>query len=344
MDSAKTAKAAAAAWLVKRDSGDWTEHDQAALNQWLDSSSAHTVAFLRLEAAWKTMGRLKSLGAGIPKGTVPPPGQWQLSTLFEARDARPSRAVSLPAKHPRWHVALAAGIATAVIAGAAWMLWPAGSSYQTPIGGVAFVPMADGSKVTLNTDSAIRVAITETERRVQLDRGEAFFEVVKDPSRPFVVVAGTKRVTAVGTAFSVRRGPAGIQVAVTDGKVRLDDTEAREKGNGAEGRAVLLAAGSIANSRDKAVMVREQRFPEVERDLSWRTGYLAFQDTKLVDAVAEFNRYSTHQIVLSDPTIGAIRVTGTFEATKYDAFVRLLEDGFAVRSQRQGDRIVLSKE
>jgi len=97
-------------------------------------------------------------------------------------------------------------------------LAPGGTRYSTPVGEIASVPMRDGSKVTLNTDSQIRVTLTDSERRVDLKYGEAFFEVSKDPKRPFVVNAGGKRVIAVGTQFSVRRDANDIQVVVTEGR------------------------------------------------------------------------------------------------------------------------------
>jgi len=82
MESAEVVKAQAASWLVKRDSGDWSEEDQAQFTHWLEASTAHVVAFIRLEAAWKRAGRLKPLGAGLPRGIVPPRRRWQFSPVF----------------------------------------------------------------------------------------------------------------------------------------------------------------------------------------------------------------------------------------------------------------------
>jgi len=343
MESSKIVNDQAAGWLVKRDSGNWTDGDQSALNAWLESSTAHVVAYVRLEAAWKRTQRLKSLGAGIPPGQVPSPDAWQLSPFYEERqlerNERPSRAPKRA-----WLPALAAASAIAAVSGAAWYFWSFEPSYRTPVGGIASVPMSDGSKVTLNTASEIRVVLTETERRVELERGEAYFEVAKDSRRPFVVTAGNKRVIAVGTAFSVRRDSQGIQVAVTDGKVKVEEAE-QKAGKSAESAAaspVLLAAGSVARTQGNGVLVKQKLVPEVEESLSWRTGYLTFHESTLADAVAEFNRYNARQIVIQDPAIAAIRLSGKFESTKYEAFIRLLEEGFPVHAERHDDRIVLS--
>jgi transmembrane sensor len=331
MESPEPIRDQAARWLVKKDSADWSESDQAALRLWLESSTAHVVAYLRLEAAWKQMGRLKSLGAGVPAGAVPSPDQWQLSPVFKARGTTTEKAAS-PARPPiRFRVlALAASIAGMAAIGTALFLALADPTYRTPVGGIASVPMADGSKVTLNTDSTIKVSLTESRRRVRLEQGEAFFEVAKDPSRPFVVVAGRER----------------IRVVVTDGKVKIEEdgrgTGEKERGRAAD--AVFVSAGSVARSEGAGILVRRQQGSAVEDSLSWRKGFLVFQDTSLADAVTEFNRYNTRHIEIADPSIGAIKLTGKFEPAKYEAFVRLLEDGFAISAQVDGERIVLVGE
>jgi transmembrane sensor len=221
-------------------------------------------------------------------------------------------------------------------------LTPSGERYTTPVGGIASVPMADGSKVTLNTDSQIRIALTDTERRVELGHGEAFFEVSKDPVRPFIVHAGGKRVVAVGTKFSVRRDGNDIEVVVTEGKVRV---EGRAAGQGirADGSAdVFLTPGSIARADEAGVLIQRKTLPEAEEQLSWRTGVLMFRDQSLGDAVAEFNRYNVRKIVIRDPAVAALKIEGNFRATNVDAFVRLLESGFPVRAQVEPDKIVLT--
>ena len=195
--------------------------------------------------------------------------------------------------------------------------------------------MPDGSKVTLNTDSEIRVAVTEKERHVELKHGEAFFEVAKDPNRPFVVSVAGQRIVAVGTAFSVRRQGNDIRVIVSEGKVRVE----------VPGKDAALMepvpAGSVVRTASNEVLVQTKPITEIEQSLSWRSGLLTFRDTPLAEAIAEFNRYNTRQIVIEDPAIAAIQVGGIFRATNLDAFVHLLQDGFPVRATAEEERIVL---
>ncbi|MFC4313953.1 FecR family protein [Steroidobacter flavus] len=244
-----------------------------------------------------------------------------------------SSAKARRSRAPRWQ-AIAACALLGVL-GIAGYLWPTGPSYHTPVGGVARVPISDGSNVTLNTDSRIRVVLTDTERHVDIERGEAFFEVAKDAARPFVVSAGNKRVIAVGTKFSVRRDGEDVYVVVTEGRVRVEDDRA------ASAPPTQLAAGNVATASTAGVLVQEKPLPEAEEYLSWRSGYLVFRDRALVEAVNEFNRYNTRQLVIDDPSLATLRIGGNFRATNVDGFARLLEQGYPVRIERRDDGAVL---
>jgi transmembrane sensor len=214
--------------------------------------------------------------------------------------------------------------------------------------------MRDGSHVTLNTDSTIKVAFDEHERRIELERGEAFFEVAKDKSRPFVVNVGGKRIIAVGTQFSVRREGDEIQIIVTEGTVRYEGVSrtgpvVEEQTSNSEGskeliarKQILLPAGTMARTDQGNVLLTKASIPMVEQNLTWRSGLLSFQETRLSDAVKEFNRYNTRKIVIRDPQIAGIKIGGIFGANAIDPFVHLLESGFAINATEQGDEIVLS--
>jgi transmembrane sensor len=373
--------AAASAWLIRRDSESWSAADQACLEEWLNAATLNRVAFLRLELAWEDAARLKALGAGVPGDRPPPPGHWNLSPFFDPHSSEsshndPGTGFTQPANsRPTFEESLSAhalhahptpgphafvqqgrylrlgrrtlrfvGAATLLLVigvGAYLELAPSGELYATPIGGLASVPMADGSQVILNTDSQIRIALTDTERDVELGHGEAFFEVFKDAARPFVVRAGNKRVIAVGTKFSVRREGNDIEVVVTEGKVRVEDRAAAH-GLHADGSAdVFLTPGSIARADDAGVLVQRKSLPEAEEQLSWRSGVLMFRDQSLGEAAAEFNRYNVRKIMIRDPNIADLKIEGNFRATNVEAFVRLLESGFPVRAETQADQIVL---
>lgn len=335
MDSNNDSEKAAAAWLARRVGEAWSDADESALDQWLNASTRNRVAFIRVKAAWQEAARLKALGAGRPAGVMPATGEWQLSPFFDAAQPAPAASVTESRRRSKTHwQAIAAGVLLTVLS-IGWYLWPAGPSYQTPVGGVARVPIADGSNVTLNTDSRIRIMLTETQRHVEIERGEAFFEVAKDATRPFVVAAGDKRVIAVGTKFSVRRDGDDVFVVVTEGRVRV------EGGRTPAAPPAQLAAGSVATASADGVLVQEKPLPEAEEYLSWRSGYLIFRNRALADAVAEFNRYNIRQIVIEDPAVAALRIGGNFRATNVDGFARLLEEGYPVQIERRDGGAVL---
>src|SRR5882757_6784525 len=192
----------AAEWLARRDSGHWSDADQAELNDWLRASTAHRVAYLRLEAAWGQAGRLKALGAGFPADHIPAPGAWSNHPFFKS-DTGAAPTLSVPQKTKRrWAYSIAASVLLCAIGATAWHFYsPPRASYETIVGGLEAIPLSDGSHMTLNSDSEVKVAVTDQERGVELNHGEVFFEVAKDPTRPFIVKAGHARVIAVGTQF-----------------------------------------------------------------------------------------------------------------------------------------------
>ena len=369
MASSTQIEQTAAAWLARRDRGDWQERDRSRLEAWLAESIAHRVAFLRLEAAWAHSGRLKALGAGMQAGVIPARGQWsrapfdrhvdrqgQAATAAGSHNSGPpahSSADPLELRHlvfapratrrpPRLlrYVGVAASLVLAVSLGWGWAQYTAveQAAYSTPMGSVRTVLLSDGSQATLSSDSRIRVALSHGERHIDLEQGEAYFEVSKDPGRPFVVVAGERQVVAVGTRFAVRRDRADLRVVVTEGTVRL---QPGSTGNAPPPPPTLLPAGSRALASAHGVLVRSGSIEDAEREVDWRGGYLTFRDSTLADAATEFNRYNARKIVMGDPEVAALRVGGNFRWSNTETFVRLLEQGFPVRAEQQPDRIVL---
>jgi transmembrane sensor len=350
MENSVQTEMLAAAWIARRDRGDLSAAEEADFAHWLQASTANRVAFIRLEAAWRQANRLKVLSPGVSPGTVPAPGEWRQSPFFARRpaaaesDASPVSSddrvtQSRRRRAHRWFGALAASVLLAIL-GISHQSRPLqDASYRTETGGFASVPLADGSKVALDTNSEIHVAVSESERRVRLDRGEAYFEVAKDAQRPFIVNVGDLSVVAVGTRFSVRRGADELRVVVTEGRVQVAKADA-----GRDAPITLLSAGNIAYTHGDGVLVRQQPLSQLEELLSWRTGFVVFRGATLAEAVAEFNRYNTRPIRIEDPTIAAIRISGSFRATNGDAFARLLENGFAIQADIGEQQIVLKAE
>lgn len=308
-------EARAAEWLARKDRPDWSPVQEREFKDWLAESTAHRVAYLRLDSTWERAGRLAVLRGSTNENDE-------------------------PAAHlinwPFWAKA-AASLAVLALAGSAYVYLqtksPAEHRYATEIGARKTLALSDGSKVELNTDTAIRVAMTGNRRTVWLDRGEAYFQVVHDPAHPFVVHAGGRTVTDLGTKFSVRHDSDRFEVVVEDGSVRVA---------GATTRPLTETRGDVLMARGKSVLVKHETDDQLANDLSWRLGVLVFDQTALSDAAEEFNRYNQQKLVLADAAAAKIRIGGSFEAGNVEAFVRLLETGFGVRVTRKGADIIIS--
>jgi len=334
-------------WFAKRESGTWTEADQAEFDAWLAASTAHRIQYLRVEAAWNHTARLKALGAGVAAGTIPPRGAWGDARFFDGLkgrgpDAREAKGAGRPARvFTRFAVATAAALLVFAVGVYGYTRYfNAGDHYTTPIGGIDTVALNDGSRVILNTDTSIRVSLGEHERRIQLDKGEAFFDVAQDKARPFVVYAGEKRVMAIGTKFSVRREQEDIRVVVTEGRVKVASSSEPQL-IARTAASIFLDAGAIARTQESEVLVRPDAAQEAEKLLSWRGGYVNFEDMALADAVAEFNRYNARKIFIEDPAIAGLRLSGNFRANNTDAFLWLIQNGFPITVEQGDDKVVL---
>jgi transmembrane sensor len=264
MDRRREIEERAADWLARRDSDAWSEIEQAELSAWLASSTAHMVEFLRLEAAWEEANRLKAMGSGVRPGVIPNLQQWSTSPFFRhappaASSTPPPRvgdSMSVPSVKSRARRLLPYSFAASLLLVLSALVWRHGffdeNRYSTPVGGIASVPLEDGSKITLSSNSEVRIAVTSKQRRIELETGEAFFEVAKDPERPFVVDAGDRRIVAVGTMFSVRRDRDDVRVIVTEGIVRIEREATKD---------ILVAAGTLARARTEATIVQQKPTP-----------------------------------------------------------------------------------
>ncbi len=197
--------------------------------------------------------------------------------------------------------------------------------YSTHIGEFHRVSLSDGSTVALNTDTEVRVRYGNKTRHVELVRGEALFEVAKNPDRPFDVEAGDTTVRAVGTAFSVRLRDEGrdeqVDVVVSEGRVAINPPSPQ-----------TYAAGSVATVRNGRVGATTIEDEDITGKLAWTTGRLVFQGEKLSDVVDEINRYNPRKLLVADPDIAGLRIGGTFQATDPDGFARALDRTFGIKS------------
>ncbi|PHX70826.1 MAG: hypothetical protein CK548_08310 [Opitutia bacterium] len=331
-------EAEAMAWLAEREEG-FAPGRAAAFESWRRRDRRHAASVAELE---QVLAQLDGLAARRDEvnahfnrvSPLPPPG----------RDT-PALAPALEPTVRWWRPVVGSGLAAALVLGAflgfnALRSTPGPAThYATTTAGYERARLADGSTLELNTASAARVQFTAAERRVELESGEAHFEVAHDTARPFVVSAGGVTVRAVGTAFNVRYVSGAVEVTVTEGKVTVGPALS------ATG-ATLVAANQrlalpLAPAAAPAPAIETLAPADVRAVLSWQRRVTDFSDTPLSEVTARFNRHNVLQLVITDPALGSRRIGGIFALDDVEAFVRLLERDGIIRAERQGDTIRL---
>lgn len=211
--------------------------------------------------------------------------------------------------------------------------------YATGVGERQELRLADGSVIALNTASAVVVNYTETSRGVQLLRGQALFEVATDPARPFVVTAGDRRITAVGTAFDVRVEGAELRVVMIEGRVKVDPIR-----NVGLNRLIPLLARNTLDAGEQLIADSTRQVTvsvaDLSRDVSWREGRLVFRHDTLAEAVAEINRYSKTQLVIEDARAAELRISGVFSTNRPENFVSALSAYYPVDVRPRAPRVI----
>jgi len=271
-------------------------------------------AYIEVERLWTKAGALHG-DAEIAQAVTD-----ALTRSEGARQRRP---------HPLWGLGLAVAVLT--LAGAA-LLWPrlSASTYATDVGEQRVVVLKDGSRLRLDTNTAVKVRLGARERRIDLVRGQALFEVAHDTTRPFRVMAGQAEVVALGTRFDVRRDGAAVRVTLLQGRVSVVAHNAAGK--------VLLTPGQQVTA-GKAL--GHPRAVDVQTAVDWTSGRLVFQDTPLPAAIAEVNRYSRTPVVLQAPRAAGVTVSGAFDGGDVDAFVAAMSELHGLRAKSDGQTIIL---
>jgi len=302
----------AAVWAARADRG-LSPREQTELSAWLGLDSRHVGAFARAQAMLSPVS--PGVAAVVNESRNPP----------VAAGKRPLRAMLVAAS-----VLVVGAVAVTMASGPVRE-----DEYTTARGEVRTVPLADGSRITFNTSTDVDVALSDARRELTLRAGEAYFEVASDKSRPFVVNVDKLDVTAVGTAFIVRRLDDGdAEVIVHEGVVEL---------KGEAGESIMLEANARAVIEDR----RRVRITTLDSEgltcsLAWRDGKIAFTGETLAQAVDEFNRYNALPIELGNDGLANRKVTGWFSSRDPEAFARAIALSFEGQVDVYPDRIKLS--
>lgn len=323
--------AEASEWLVLIEDGELSPDDKAEFEAWISKSEKHREAFSQRADLWQQFDQISVLNdLGVSDEVV---------NLLK-KDSKPilgrfGNAYSYAA-------GLAAMIAIFV---GLWLFQVQGDTpkqslaLQTAIGEQITFELPDKTVVNLNTDSELRTEFTEQNRIVHLIRGEAYFDVEPDKTRPFSVVAGAHTVTAVGTAFTVHRKHSATDVIVTHGKVALyskqnaleSDPEPKnsastiDKPSKSKLLAELSAGQSAALEADEPVQIKAVEAQTMLQQLSWRDGLLSFSGEPLLDVINDISRYTAISIEIDDKESANLPVSGYIKIGQYEEMFEALE-------------------
>lgn len=329
----------AAEHVAKLFSGELSEADLRALEAWLAEDVRHRVEYEAMLETWDL----------VEDGT------FDAGLDFDSQEelAEPQR------RAPRYKIAV--GFSAILVALSAYIFvetgWDRntfpGIEYETVVGEQRTVHLEDDSTVTLNTGTKIQVDFSDGKRHLSLAFGEAYFDIAKDPSRPFVIDIGDRQITVLGTQFNVHLAASASIISVIEGLVSVRDSDPSDEPSPPEALAeidaysrsasslVMLKAGKSASFsvRDTVTDVVVETGLDEFRD--WRRGQVRFDSESLIKVVAELNRYSNHKVLIEDSTIVELEVSGVFQLDKFDQFLQGLDEVLPVDVVHYSDRYVI---
>ncbi|SCB33793.1 FecR family protein [Rhizobium hainanense] len=298
---------AAAGWVARLQSADATDQDRADFQCWLRAHPSHAAAYDEMSALW---GSLKDAPVSLDG--------------LKARRLSRTRVAGLAAVFGLIAV-------TSCMLGQFGLIDRWRADYYTDVGEVRSITLEDGTQVDLDTDTAIAVRYSAGERRIQLLRGQAFFDVAKNPLRPFIVDDGGLSATALGTHYSVQTSTGSLSqmVQVEEGFVEV-------KTGGSD--TVLGAGDTIAVDRSGRATLAKA---DIANDSAWRYGKLVFSAAPLAKVAQTLSRYRHGRVVVLDAQAADRKVSGVFDLTNTDEALAIIESNLPVSVTRVTDMLVV---
>ena len=328
----------ATTWFMRVRAAEATPEDVAAWLQWVEADGAHRLAFDRVLQTWDVTG------------AVPVVALERVTPQHRQRSAAARVQGPRAAKRSRWRrVAAYALTASLLVAVASPPVQPyltrawygatgsASQQIRTAHGAPRDALLPDGTRIHLGAATGLHLDFSPQLRHVQAAEGEVYYQVKHDRSRPFVVQAGDVTVTAVGTAFAIRREAGNVSVAVTEGAVDI-------AAQNASTRTLLRAQAGQRIRYEQGQLVATTAPPtHLPAAIDWRPGLLRFEDEPLRVVVASLNRYAGKAIELQDASLGELHFTGTVAQQRTGDWVAAAQRLFPLVAEEQEERIVLRR-
>jgi transmembrane sensor len=369
----RTIRAEASAWIAKLHGPERSADLEEDFRGWLNARPEHARAFEHITEIWDALGNVNV--GGLPRLASDDPFDSAAAhpsepARYESQQpAKPNartgiRETPARARAPAGPVAIAAAFLLAAIGVGTWHYLTRGQ-YTTDIGEQRIVSLDDGSRLYLNSDTRLNVDLELYTRRIELQRGEAYFEVAKDPTRPFIVTAGDRTVTALGTSFVVRHGMERTAVTLVEGKVTVGSTTSSNAPHGHRtSQPTELNTGSSVSKESEAsapvpgtvTLAPGQRItfersgtaeidtPRPEATAAWRRGEVVLDETPLASAIEEMNRYQRQRLMLDDAAIGDLPISGIYRTGNNQDFARAIATVYNLEVTTDGNDIHLRKK
>ncbi len=309
-------------WLVRLRDPACSDRERAEFEHWRAADPRHARAYETAQALWAGL-------AGLAED--PELQAWR-------RQAQGASQEALRRRRRRGFLFAGAATGVAVVVAVLAPLWLHGlpawpravptEHHATLRGEQRSLTLADGSRLQLNTDTAVQVRMGRRARELVLERGEAVFDVARDTQRPFRVQAGPAAVTALGTRFNLRVDGDHATVTLLQGSVLAEGGIPLQSRRLLPGQRLTMAAAGAA-WRSETV--------DPDTAASWTEGRLVFSSAPLGQVVAEMNRYGPGTLVLGDPGLADLSISGVFRTGEPERLVRALESAFAVRAEARGN-------
>jgi transmembrane sensor len=331
----------ASVWFVEMRSGDVDAAGRQRFDAWVRKSPEHLRAYLEISEIWDDARLMDKAGSGGSAELVANARAGADVVPFAGGSTRrrsPETAPPLRTRFAAHRLAAAAAVGViacglAAYAGYEHFRIP---EYTTSTGEQRILTLADGTRVELNSRTRLTVHFTEGQRDVALLEGQAMFTVAQDPRRPFVVRSRNLAVRAVGTAFDVDRKSSTTTVTVVDGRVAVRSQDISSLA------PILVDAGEqlIATAHVHEPL-RASR-ANVAAATAWTHGALVFEGSRLADVIEEFNRHNERQIILADPALASMQISGVYTSTDPQLFVRFMRAQPHVRVEETSSGIVIN--
>ena len=305
----------AAVWIARLHAPDRSLKVERGFQRWQTEKASHAAAFATVSSAWELSGALQSR----PFARV---SRWERAG-FRAGFWRSTVAVACAA------VVCSVGVA----------LYLRATGVVTGIGEQRVLVLEDGTRVSLNTESRLVVHFNQSSRRVELDRGEALFEVAADPARPFIVRAGHRQIEALGTSFVVREEDHRLSVVLVEGKVAVSDDDAPASPTVTSDAVTLTPGERLTFKSDETPAIDR---PSLEKVTAWRRGQVDLDETPLAEAATEMNRYSTLKLRVVQTEAARLPISGVFRAGDTEGFAEAVARSYALSVERRPHEIVLT--